>query len=92
MTRKLKQEGQSMTDAILQLGPFVIWSIISLIPALSICKRVGKTRWWATFVVIPFAGPIIFMFIFAYSRWTVTPTLDLAIAQPNAARGQRVQP
>jgi hypothetical protein len=65
-----------MSDAILSLLPFAFWSLISLIPALSICKRVGKTRWWSAFVLIPFAGPIIFLFIIAYSRWVVTPKVD----------------
>ena len=67
-------------DTIAQLGPFVFWSLICLIPAILICKRVGKTRWWAALMILPFAGPIIFPFIFAYSRWTVTPTLDPKIA------------
>jgi uncharacterized membrane protein YhaH (DUF805 family) len=68
-----------MNENLFSLLPFTVWSIISLIPALSICKRVGKTRWWAAFVIIPFAGPIIFMFIFAYSRWIVTPNLNLEV-------------
>jgi hypothetical protein len=79
-----------MTEEIVQLTPFVIWSAISLIPALSICRRVGKTRWWAALMLAPGIGPIIFMFIFAYSRWTVTPTLDLAIAPPKQV--QRLEP
>ena len=65
-----------MSDAILSLIPFVFWSVIGLIPALSICKRVGKMRSWSAFVVIPIAGPIIFLFIVAYSRWVVIPRPD----------------
>jgi hypothetical protein len=78
-------------EEVIQLLPFAIWSVISLIPALSLCKRVGKTRWWSAFVIIPFAGPIIFMFIFilAYSRW-VTPTLDLVVTPPKQV--QRLEP
>lgn len=36
-----------------QLLPFAIWLVIILIPAISICKRVGKTPWWAVLSVIP---------------------------------------
>lgn len=68
-------------DMAITLLPFLFWSVISLIPAISICRRVGKTRWWAAFVVLPFAGPIIFMFIFAYSRWTVTPVPNLIVRE-----------
>jgi hypothetical protein len=66
-------------DMILTLLPFIFWSIISLIPSLAICGRVGKTRWWAAFTILPFIGPIIFMFVFAYSRWTVTPVPNLTV-------------
>jgi hypothetical protein len=58
-----------MDEMCVQLLPFVIWSVLSLIPALSICKRVGKARWWSVIAVLPFIGPVIFMFIIAYSQW-----------------------
>ena len=66
-----------------QLLPFAIWLVIILIPAISICKRVGKTRWWAVFAVLPpFLGLIIFLYIIAYSRWTVSASYNLAIGSP----------
>jgi hypothetical protein len=69
-----------MTNIIVQLLPFYIWLIVSLFPALSICKRVGKTRWWAAPVVFPpLIGLIIFLLILAYSRWIVTPTVNLEV-------------
>ncbi len=69
-----------MMDTVVQLLPFYIWLIVSLIPALSICKRVGKTRWWAALVVFPpLIGLVIFLFILAYSRWSVTPTVNLEV-------------
>jgi len=43
--------------------------VIALIPAFAICKRIGKTRWWSAFCAIPGIGPIIFLFVIAYSRW-----------------------
>ena len=65
---------------ITSLLPLVVWSIIPLIPAISICRRTGKTRWWAVLAVLPpFLGLIIFLFVFAYSRWTVTPNLDTEV-------------
>jgi uncharacterized membrane protein YhaH (DUF805 family) len=54
---------------IFSLIPLILWSAISLIPSLALCKRVGKTRWWAAVSVIPFVGPLILLFILAYSRW-----------------------
>ena len=67
-------------DVMLSLLPFVFWSIIALIPALSLCPRVGKTRWWAILALIPpFLGPIILMYVIAYSRWTVTPVSNLIV-------------
>ena len=66
-----------------QLLPFAIWLVITLIPAISICKRIGKTRWWAALAVIPpFLGLIVFLYIIAYSRWTVHATYNLEIAAP----------
>jgi hypothetical protein len=73
-----REMGQRM-EMIPSLLPFLIWAAISLIPAIAICHRVGKTKWWATFVILPFAGPIIFMFIFASAQWTVTPVPNLVV-------------
>ena len=66
-----------------QLLPFALWLVIILIPAISICKRVGKTRWWAVLAIVPpFLGLIIFLYIIAYSRWTVSASYNLAIGSP----------
>ncbi len=62
-----------MSEATVQFIPFVLLSIITLVPAISICGRIGKTRRWAALALIPFAGPIILLYVFAYSRWVVTP-------------------
>jgi uncharacterized membrane protein YhaH (DUF805 family) len=64
-----------MREEIFSLIPFLIISVVSFIPALSICKRVGKTRWWAVLVIAPWIGPIVFIYIFAYSNWGKTPTV-----------------
>jgi uncharacterized membrane protein YhaH (DUF805 family) len=48
----------------LALLPFIVAAIITIIPALSICKRVGKTRWWAAVALIPLGGPVIFIWPF----------------------------
>jgi hypothetical protein len=49
----------------------------------------GLQKGWKNAVVgcapvIPFIGPIIFLFVFAYSRWTVSPTYNLAIRAPES--------
>lgn len=66
------------SNTVVSLIPLMLWSAISLIPSLTICKRIGKTRWWAAVSVIPFVGPLILLFILAYSRW------------PNQARRARL--
>lgn len=58
-------------DAIAQLIPLLIWSAISLIPSIAICDRIGKSRWNALICILPFAGPLIFLFMIAYAKWEV---------------------
>ena len=65
--------------AITSLLPLAIWSLIAVIPSISLCRRTGKTRWWAAVAIIPFIGPLILLFVFAYSRWVVTPTLNVEV-------------
>jgi hypothetical protein len=43
--------GEGGPGLITSLLPLVVWSIIPLIPALSICRRTGKSRWWAVLAV-----------------------------------------
>jgi uncharacterized membrane protein YhaH (DUF805 family) len=81
-----KEEGRPMNDndvgSITSLLPLVVWSLIAIIPAISMCGRTGKTRWWAVIAVIPFIGPLILLFVFAYSRWVVTPTPNTEVRSP----------
>ncbi len=72
------------TAALAQFIPLLIWSALAVIPSLTICRRIGKTRWWSVLAIIPLLGPVVFAFIVAYSRWTVTPTYNLSLAQPEA--------
>jgi uncharacterized membrane protein YhaH (DUF805 family) len=76
-------------DTFTQLLPFAIWSVLSLIPALSICKRVGKTRWWSVIALLPFIGPIVFMFIIAYSQWYVKPSHNVMLTASDEWRRAR---
>jgi hypothetical protein len=34
------------SNTIVSLIPLILWSAISLIPSLALCKRVGKTRYY----------------------------------------------
>ncbi len=61
-----------MNDTLIQLFPLALWSLISIFPAIAVCGRIGKTKWLAMLVIIPFAGPLLFLFAIAYSKWTVT--------------------
>ena len=75
LTQRLMEAHMNDDYVWVQLLPFAIWLVVVLIPAISICKRVGKTPWWAVLAVIPpFLGLIIFLYIIAYSRWTVRAT------------------
>jgi|RhiMetdeSRZDD1v2_1073273.scaffolds.fasta_scaffold812611_3 uncharacterized membrane protein YhaH (DUF805 family) len=74
-----------MTDdpVWVQLLPFAIWLVVIVIPAISICKRVGKTSWWAVLAILPpFLGLIIFLYVIAYSRWSVHASYNVAVGSP----------
>ena len=57
----------------LNLLPWVVWSMLSFIPALAICRRAGKSQWWATIALTPFVGAVLFMFVVAFTKWNVMP-------------------
>jgi len=58
-----------MGENVVSLLPFVLISVITLVPAIAILRRMGKSWGWAAFVLIPWLGTIIFLYILAFSLW-----------------------
>ncbi|HUL05955.1 MAG TPA: hypothetical protein VLV76_06445 [Candidatus Acidoferrum sp.] len=56
-------------QGLLQLPPIIIVTIALLIPTVRVLRRMGKSRWWALFALVPIFGIIVLMWILAYSRW-----------------------
>ena len=82
MENRVSTMNDNDVGAITSLLPLVIWSLIAVIPSISLCWRTGKTRWWAAVAIIPFIGPLVLLFVFAYSRWVVTPALNVEVRPP----------
>lgn len=61
----MSEDGQM----IMSLLPTAFLSVATVVPLLTICRRVGKTRWWSALALIPFLGVIVVLYFFAYSRW-----------------------
>jgi len=61
-------------DLFFQLLPLLFWWVVSVIPTITICQRIGKTRWRASVMILPFFGIVVFLYVIAYSRWKVRPT------------------
>jgi hypothetical protein len=47
----------------------VVMTILSIIPAVRLLRRVGKSRAWALLALYPGGGVIILLWVIAYSRW-----------------------
>jgi hypothetical protein len=58
-----------MNETIAQFIPAAIWIILSIIPAIKLLGRLGKSRWWAAITLVPVLGIVILLWIVAYSRW-----------------------
>lgn len=54
---------------IMQLLPIVVFGVLLVIPTVRVLARMGKSRWWALFALVPIFGIIVLMWILAYSRW-----------------------
>jgi uncharacterized membrane protein YhaH (DUF805 family) len=55
-----------------EILPYLIWSlyvILLFIPALTILRRAGKSRWWSVLAFVFPIGTIGLYWIIAYSRW-----------------------
>ena len=56
-------------DILIGIVALARWLALSIVPTLVICRRVGKTKWWAAATVIPILGQIPFMIVLAYTHW-----------------------
>jgi hypothetical protein len=70
--------------AWVQLLPFVLLSIVVLIPSIRLLRRIGVPVAFAIFAVIPpVLGPIIILYIVAYSKWPA-----IVEGEPQRPRGR----
>jgi len=54
---------------LMQFLPALVLGLLMIVPAVKLLRRVGKSWAWALLVFFPAAGPIVFVWIVAYSRW-----------------------
>jgi uncharacterized membrane protein YhaH (DUF805 family) len=52
-----------------QLLPFSILVVLTLIPALRVLRKLEMSRWWALFALWPLAGPMIILWVASYGMW-----------------------
>jgi len=69
-------------ELIVSLLPLLLLFVVVTIPTLSLCRRTGKSRWLVLFAILPGLGPIILLFVFAYSRWSIRPQYDIDVLPP----------
>ncbi len=54
-------------------GLTLFWYVITVPPLYRLIRRVGKSRWWAIFLVVPILGFLFVTWIIALTRW---PAVD----------------
>jgi len=54
-------------------GLALFWYVITVPPLFRLIRRVGKSRWCATFLVVPIFGFLFVTWIIALTRW---PAVD----------------
>ena len=60
---------------IVQLVPLLLIWAITVVPMYFIVRRVGMSPWWLLFLIVPFWGLIVLLWIVAFKRW---PKEDIA--------------
>ena len=58
----------------------ILFALLPVWPAWRICRRAGYSGAWALTLLVPAVG-IIFMWVFAFSRWPVLRKADQAIVK-----------
>lgn len=60
-----------MSETIFSLLPFAFWVVLTVIPAVRLFGRLGKSRWFAALAILPLLGVVILLWIAAYSDWPI---------------------
>jgi hypothetical protein len=63
-----------------QLLPFTVLIVLTIIPALRVLRKLGMSRGWALFALRPLAGPMIILWIAAYGMWAGVTFAVLTVA------------
>jgi uncharacterized membrane protein YhaH (DUF805 family) len=50
-------------------GLAFFWYAFTVLLLYRLLRRVGKSRWWATFLVVPILGFLVVTWIIALTRW-----------------------
>ena len=46
----------------------MMWAVFA-IPLIALVSRLRLSRWWMTFLIVPFYGAIVLLWIVAFKRW-----------------------
>lgn len=60
-------------ETVVQFIPLAFWTVILGIPTWVLLEKVGFSRWWMLFLVLPVVGPVIIMWVVAFRRWPARP-------------------
>jgi uncharacterized membrane protein YhaH (DUF805 family) len=55
------------------LVPFLVTAALVIVPAVKLLRRVGKSWAWSLVSFVPAIGPIILIWIVAFSQWRPQP-------------------
>ena len=69
-----------MNDNLVQMIPMMVITVALAIPLFQMLRRTGKSMWWLLWVLLPFLGCIILLWIVAFSGWPVRKRDAIAAA------------
>jgi hypothetical protein len=56
-------------EVLVSLVPFLLMAALVVVPAVKLLRRIGKSWAWTLVSFVPGIGPIILIWIVAFSRW-----------------------
>jgi uncharacterized membrane protein YhaH (DUF805 family) len=56
-------------EVLVNLVPLLLMAALVVVPAVKLLRRVGKSWAWTLVAFVPGIGPIILIWIVAFSRW-----------------------
>jgi hypothetical protein len=59
-------------------GLALFWYVFTVPPLYRLLRRVGKSRWWAIFLVVPLFGFLFVTWIIALTRWPAVAPIKAA--------------